>query len=575
MSRRCLDQTPVAGQQFDYTFDTIGNRTQTQSGGDQSGAGLRPASYSVNSLNQITSRDVPGYVDIKGVSYATNTVTVNGQTAYRKWEYFRDELPANNSSAALWTNITVAATGQSSISGNVFVPRTPEQFSYDADGNLTNDGRWAYTWDAENRLAAMTVNTNVGPQYQLTFTYDSKGRRIQKVVAANGVALSTNKFLYDGWNLIGETGPNNSLIRSYVWGTDLSGSMQGAGGVGGLLEMSYYGSSRTNCFAAYDGNGNVAALVNAADGTALANYEYGPFGEGIRATGPVAKVNPFRFSTKYQDDESDLLYYGYRYYDSSTGRWLSRDPIQEQGGMNLSGFVGNNSVSAYDVLGLWLSDVHMDRTKQWATQVGIDSTQSQNIGAADNGVDSEYSVYNFNDWNWGWHFNRSRSGGDSRLMHRDMELLKAKMQCNGSKDNPYNAAAYLGRALHPLQDWVAHGDFNRQIEEPSLNGFPRIFYWHNYVALLNTEGMSGPNDPDNVEKDANGPDGRATIETLNAGWMFPNSQDVAMWTAFHYGHQRINLTEQLTKDLLSDFQDFVRANANSCGECRKAFLGGK
>ena len=52
----------------------------------------------------------------------------------------------------------------------------------------------------------------------------------------------------------------------------------------------------------------------------------GPFGEVLRATGPMAKANPFRFSTKYQDDETDLLYYGYRYYSASTGRWMSSGP---------------------------------------------------------------------------------------------------------------------------------------------------------------------------------------------------------------------------------------------------------
>jgi len=99
-----------------------------------------------------------------------------------------------------------------------------------------------------------------------------------------------------------------------------------------LLEVSDYGSSTTtNCFAAFDGNGNLAALVNAANGTTLANYEYGPFGEVIRSTGPMARINPFRFSTKYQDDESDLLYYGYRYYKASTGTWVSRDPVNELG----------------------------------------------------------------------------------------------------------------------------------------------------------------------------------------------------------------------------------------------------
>ena len=76
---------------------------------------------------------------------------------------------------------------------------------------------------------------------------------------------------------------------------------------------------------ASDGNGNVATSL-ATDGSGLtAQYEYGPFGELLRATGPMAKSNPFRFSTKYQDDETDLLYYGYRYYNPSTGRWQSRD----------------------------------------------------------------------------------------------------------------------------------------------------------------------------------------------------------------------------------------------------------
>jgi RHS repeat-associated protein len=123
---------------------------------------------------------------------------------------------------------------------------------------------------------------------------------------------------------------------------------------------------------AYDGNGNVTALVNVLDGTLLANYDYGPFGEVIRATGPMAKNNPLRFSTKYQDDESDLLYYGYRYYKPSTGTWPNRDPLGESAffssySKNLDPdaidqlalcalqptycFVGNNSINKIDYLG--------------------------------------------------------------------------------------------------------------------------------------------------------------------------------------------------------------------------------
>src|SRR6202142_696339 len=77
----------------------------------------------------------------------------------------------------------------------------------------------------------------------------------------------------------------------------------------------------------------------------------GPFGEVIRATGPMAKANPVRFSTKYQDDETDLLYYGYRFYNASTGRWLSRDPIRERGGCNLYALLGNDPIDRVDRLG--------------------------------------------------------------------------------------------------------------------------------------------------------------------------------------------------------------------------------
>ena len=241
------------------------------------------------------------------------------------------------------------------MSGNVYVPQQPENFQYDADGNLTNDGRWQYVWDAENQLITMIVNTNVGPQYTLTFAYDPEGRRISKVVSTNGVAISTNIFLYDGWNLVATVSPSDALINSFMWGPDLSGqtggAFNGAGGVGGLLEATYYGTSTTNCFPAYDGNGNIMALVNAANGQIVANYEYGPFGEVVRTTGPMAKLNPFRFSTIYQDDESDLLMYVHRPYKASTGTWLCKDPLQERGGLNLYCFVGNDPNDHFDYLG--------------------------------------------------------------------------------------------------------------------------------------------------------------------------------------------------------------------------------
>jgi RHS repeat-associated protein len=185
-----------------------------------------------------------------------------------------------------------------------------------------------------------------------------------------------HKFLYDGWNLVAILDDSNTMLYGFQWGTDLSGSLQGAGGVGGLVSMTVHsGANAGTYFYAFDGNGNVVALINAADGTTAARYEYGPFGELVRATGPLAFLNPFRFSTKFQDEETGFLYYGYRYYDSSTGRWPSRDPVNETGFTDminggkffgrdeettLNCFVGNDAINRIDFRGLSFLDNFID-----------------------------------------------------------------------------------------------------------------------------------------------------------------------------------------------------------------------
>jgi len=159
------------------------------------------------------------------------------------------------------------------------------------------------------------------------------------------------KIMYNGWSLIREDlGAATPSSRFYVWGLDLSGSLQGAGGVGGLLAM----LTPDSCLLtpAYDANGNISEYVDGG-GSIVAHYEYDAFGNEISRSGAEAQSHPFRFSTKYTDDESGLVYYGYRFYNPGLGRWVNRDPIGELGGLNVYGFVGNASVVDYDTLGLW------------------------------------------------------------------------------------------------------------------------------------------------------------------------------------------------------------------------------
>jgi RHS repeat-associated protein len=102
----------------------------------------------------------------------------------------------------------------------------------------------------------------------------------------------------------------------------------------------------------------------------------------------MAKANPFRFSTKYQDDESDLLYYGYRYYSASAGRWLSRDCILESGGPNLYAFVLNNSSLYIDILGREPNTPTIV-IRPVSPDLGYDTPE----GAINNSIDAERAKY--------------------------------------------------------------------------------------------------------------------------------------------------------------------------------------
>jgi RHS repeat-associated protein len=246
-----------------------------------------------------------------------------------------------------------------SSTGRYFVAKTPEVFTNDADGNLLSDGRFTYDWNAENRLTQVTTPGNLPsllPRVKVKSSYDHQGRRIaQTIQDYNGTdwpLRETRRFIYDGWNLVGETRTVTNGTAStnwYVWGLDLSGSIQGAGGVGGLMFAQFPGNSKN--YYAFDGNGNVSELVGV-NGQVRAHYEYDPFGNSTTESGTLALTNPFRFSTKYWDTDTKLAYYGFRYYSPGLGRWLSFDPLGAEGGDNIVAFCNNDQNNTYDYLGL-------------------------------------------------------------------------------------------------------------------------------------------------------------------------------------------------------------------------------
>ncbi|BET65394.1 hypothetical protein ASA1KI_03120 [Opitutales bacterium ASA1] len=156
-------------------------------------------------------------------------------------------------------------------------------------------------------------------------------------------------FVYDETNLLAELDALTlAPVRSYLWGYDVTGGVNRAGGTGGLLMVEVGGQRH---YPVFDSRSNVTGLVNESGGI-VAAYSYDAFGRTTNQQGSLADTNPMRFSTQYTDKETGLVCFGHRYYSPKLGRFLNRDPIGEAGGVNLYGFCGNDPVNSNDLLGL-------------------------------------------------------------------------------------------------------------------------------------------------------------------------------------------------------------------------------
>ncbi|MEI6515844.1 MAG: RHS repeat-associated core domain-containing protein [bacterium] len=274
--------------QFDYSNDAIGRR-------------IKRIDYSS------VTNDF-GYNNRSELTEAFMGTNIHGYC----YDPIGNRISATNNSVT-WSYTANSLNQYSQMTSND-APITPE---YDADGNLSIYGALACSWDAENRLVQVS-NATVNARYK----YDYMSRRCQKIAA--GV---TNDFQYDGWNLVSEISNDGSqaITNRYVWGTDLSGSLQGAGGIGGLLSVTRNGETY---YPLCDANGNITDYIDAS-GAVVAHREFDAYGNTVAAWGALVHELHFWFSSKYLDEETGFYYYGHRYFMPEIGRWCSRDPIQE------------------------------------------------------------------------------------------------------------------------------------------------------------------------------------------------------------------------------------------------------
>ena len=216
----------------------------------------------------------------------------------------------------------------------------------DADGNMTADGSgWHYAWNGENRMVCASNDEVI-----VTYAYDHRGRMVRKEFFHGSVETQRLEYVWDNWNIIRETAITNKIsqLAYNVWGLDIDGSIQGVGGVGGLLSIS---RNVQTYYPAYDANGNVFEYVSASHGTLIAHYDYSPFGEPLGTSGNGASSFSHWFSTKPYCSITKLTEYQMRKYNSTIGRWTSRDPIEDSSGHN-SRFVENRPIGGIDITGL-------------------------------------------------------------------------------------------------------------------------------------------------------------------------------------------------------------------------------
>ena len=226
-------------------FDSVARQTATYLE-NSGGTVLDSYEYAYNQANQrtgITRADAStvsyGYDKIGQLKVADSSVNTEdrGYTYDAAWNLnYRTNNGAFETVGVNSLNELTTAFGSS--------------FLYDSNGNLTNGAGVSYAYDDENRLIDVSQGTPSSGAWRSTFGYDGLGRmRLRTEYRGNGsswIQQSQTEYIYDGMRVIQERDSSNTPTVSYTRGTDLSGSLEGAGGIGGLLARSSAADINTN-----------------------------------------------------------------------------------------------------------------------------------------------------------------------------------------------------------------------------------------------------------------------------------------------------------------------------------------
>ena len=299
-----------------YTYDTLG----------------RPFTRST-SRNGTTQNDNFGYNSRSELTSATL-----GDDSYA---YAFDHIGNRNTASEAGTQSAYSTNNLNQYTEISLGETETSPLQYDTDGNVTSvqtsTGTWGITYNGENRPVRFE---NAETQTVVECAYDSQGRRFEKEVTVAGATTLHHRYIYRGYLQIAALDLTRSAHPA-LWLVTWDPSQPTATRP---LAIQKDGTWFTY---GYDITKNICEVFGPA-GYIRTAYSYAPFG-AVTESGDVSQ--PFQWSSEVYDSELDLVYYNYRHYSPSLGRFLSRDSIEEQGGLNLYAFVGNNAILHQDYIG--------------------------------------------------------------------------------------------------------------------------------------------------------------------------------------------------------------------------------
>ena len=330
--------------QYDYVYDAAGRRINVSKSGSAFDHG-DTISYGYNARSELTN-------------------AVAAIDSDYRYAYDFDDIGNRETSSERGTNCIYAANSlnQYAMVGRVVSNAPQEEFipQYD-DGNQTliktSSGVWLGQYNGDNRPVEWSDGETT-----ITMKFDRIGRRVEYVeIIGRDDSASTNehhRFVYDGYLCLQrlDAAADNAIDLIFSW--DPTEAIA-------TCPLMIEKPGKCMLHVTHDGNKNVSDLAFFSGGIGVAaHYEYTPFGlltattRSATSTGyDFCTYNPFRFSSEYADDALGLVYYNYRHYEPIMGSWLSRDPIEELGGLNLYENAGNDLINKKDRKGLFTPSI--------------------------------------------------------------------------------------------------------------------------------------------------------------------------------------------------------------------------